>query len=123
MPSTILIKRVYEDATTGDGLRILVDRLWPRGLTKDAARVDRWMKEVAPSTALRKWFNHDPDRWPEFQKRYARELDECAELVSELVALARQGDVTLVFGAKDERHNQAVALAAYVRRKMKSRRA
>ncbi len=121
MPSTVRIRRVYEEASTGDGLRILVDRLWPRGLSKEAARVDRWMKEVAPSTQLRKWFNHDPDRWPEFQKRYARELDESADLVSELVALARQGEVTLVFGAKDEQHNQAVALASYIRRRMRSR--
>jgi uncharacterized protein YeaO (DUF488 family) len=110
----VSIKRAYSEPSTHDGQRILVDRLWPRGLTKEAAKVDVWMKELAPSTELRKWFDHRADRWPEFQKRYAKELDRSGELVSELVRLLRKKKVTLVFGAKDEEHNQAVALAAYL---------
>jgi uncharacterized protein YeaO (DUF488 family) len=108
--TAIKLRRVYEPAQPSDGTRVLVDRLWPRGLTKEAAAVDRWMRDLAPSTALRKWFGHDPARWDEFRRRYAAELREREALLEELRGLARQGPVTLVFGARDERHNDAVAL-------------
>lgn len=105
------IKRIYELARKKDGCRILVDRLWPRGLKKEAARVDEWMKEIAPSNALRKWFGHKPERWAEFQKRYRAELVKKKELLQTLRAMERKhGTVTLLFGAKDEEHNQAVVL-------------
>ena len=105
------IKRIYEPAGKKDGCRILVDRLWPRGLKKEAARVDEWMKEIAPSNALRKWFGHKPERWAEFQKRYRGELVKKKELLQTLRAMERKhGTVTLLFGAKDEEHNQAVVL-------------
>jgi uncharacterized protein YeaO (DUF488 family) len=108
--TAIKLRRVYEPAQASDGTRVLVDRLWPRGLTKEAAAVDRWMRDLAPSTALRKWFGHDPARWDEFRRRYAAELREREALLDELRDLARQGPVTLVFGARDESHNDAVAL-------------
>jgi uncharacterized protein YeaO (DUF488 family) len=113
MPSPA-IKRVYEPPATKDGLRILVDRLWPRGLKKSDAALDHWLKEVGPSTALRKWFGHDPDRWPGFRRRYRAELAKNPAL-EELRALARRRRVTLLYGAKDEAHNQAVVLAEYLR--------
>ena len=113
----IFIKRVYEKPSRRDGLRVLVDRLWPRGLSKEVPKVDLWMKELAPSTDLRKWFAHDVKRWPEFRRRYAKELEQNALLVAELEALAQKGKVTLLFGAKDEAHNQAVALAAFLKRR------
>ena len=91
-------------------MRVLVDRLWPRGLRKADAAVDRWMKDIAPSTELRQWFGHDPERWQEFRRRYARELQQHATAIDELRELARHGTVTLVFGARDEEHNDAVAL-------------
>jgi uncharacterized protein YeaO (DUF488 family) len=104
-------KRVYEPASKDDGWRVLVDRLWPRGLTKDAAKVDVWHKEVAPSDALRKWFAHDPKKWPEFQKRYRAEIAKNKGALSALKKMeSEHGTVTLLFGAKDESHNQAVAL-------------
>jgi uncharacterized protein YeaO (DUF488 family) len=93
-----------------DGVRILVDRLWPRGLSKDRAAIDRWMKDIAPSSELRKWFNHDPERWTEFQQRYKHELREHAAELEQLRALARTSTVTLLFGARDEQHNDAVVL-------------
>ncbi len=103
-------KRVYEPATREDGVRVLVDRVWPRGVSKSKAAIDHWMKDVAPSTALRKWFGHDPERWTEFRRRYRKELAEHPELLKELRALARKGPLTLVYSARDEQHNQAVAL-------------
>ncbi|MEN5074819.1 DUF488 family protein [Isoptericola cucumis] len=104
------IKRVYEAPSDDDGLRVLVDRLWPRGLSKADAHVDRWIKEVAPSSDLRTWFGHDPARFDEFARRYREELRESAEL-AELAALADDGrQVTLLYGARDEQHNQAVVL-------------
>lgn len=107
----IRIKRVYEPVDKQDGFRILVDRLWPRGLSKESAAIDLWFKEIAPSTELRKWFNHDPDKWPEFQKRYKAELKAKQALVKELRALQKkQHTVTLLYGAKEERFNQAVVL-------------
>jgi len=104
------IKRVYEKPDAKDGFRILVDRLWPRGMTKEKAAVDLWLKEVAPSTELRKWFNHDPEKWKEFQKKYREELKNNHEAVSSLKGHAKKGTVTLLYGAKDEIHNEALVL-------------
>lgn len=106
----VQIKRAYEAPSPQDGTRILVDRLWPRGVKKADAAVDGWMKEVAPSDALRKWFGHDPVRWEEFRRRYRTELAAKAGLLAELRALAKKGRLTLVYSAHDEAHNQAVVL-------------
>jgi uncharacterized protein YeaO (DUF488 family) len=106
----IQLKRAYEPPAAADGIRILVDRLWPRGLTKTEAAVDRWMRDLAPSTNLRRWFGHDPARWDEFRREYARELRLRGDLIEEVRSLARRGRVTLLFGARDEKHNDAVAL-------------
>lgn len=106
----IKIKRVYLQPDEEDGRRILVDRLWPRGLTKEKASVDLWLKEIAPSTELRKWFGHAPEKWKEFQTRYRAELRQNTEQVSLLKQEAARGVVTLLFGAKDEEHNEAVVL-------------
>jgi uncharacterized protein YeaO (DUF488 family) len=106
----IRIKRAYEEPEREDGTRILVDRLWPRGLTKEKARVDLWLKDVAPSTELRKWFAHDPAKWAEFRLRYREELKRNKEQVSLLRREAAKGTVTLVYGAKDQEHNEAVIL-------------
>ena len=106
----IRLKRAYEPPAVTDGTRVLIDRLWPRGLTKKEAAIDRWLREIAPSTELRRWFGHDPGRWQEFQRRYAVELEHHGELMDELVRLARQGTLTLIFGARDEEHNDAVVL-------------
>lgn len=106
----VRIKRAYDPASSTDGTRILVDRLWPRGLKKADAGISQWMKEVAPSTELRKWFGHDPERWEEFRRRYKAELAEKRELVGELRTLATKGPLTLVYSAHDEAHNQAVVL-------------
>lgn len=108
------IKRVYEKPSKQDGKRILVDRLWPRGLTKEKASVDLWLKEIAPSTVLRKWFGHEPDKWKEFQKRYQGELKNNKEQVSLLKEQVKKGPVTLVYGAKDEEHNEAVVLKEWL---------
>jgi len=106
----IKIKRIYELYSPSDGYRVLVDRLWPRGVKKSEARVDRWMKEVAPSTALRQWFDHDESKWNEFVSRYHSEL-KGSPAIQELIALRDQHkSITLLFGAKNERYNQAVAL-------------
>lgn len=108
----IQTKRVYEEPAKDDGFRVLVDRLWPRGLTKEKAQVDLWMKEVAPSDQLRKWFHHEEKNWAQFVKRYKAELAKKSDLLSELKKLIKQhGKVTLLFGAKDENQNQAVVLA------------
>lgn len=108
------LKRVYEPPSADDGQRILVDRLWPRGLTKEKADVDLWLKEIAPSTELRRWFDHDPAKWAEFQIRYRAELDANAEVVGALKAALKSGPATLVYGAHDEIHNDAVVLADYL---------
>jgi uncharacterized protein YeaO (DUF488 family) len=108
--TSIRIKRAYEEPDDGDGTRILVDRLWPRGLTKEKARVDLWLKDVAPSTELRKWFAHDPARWAEFRSRYLEELKRNNEPLSLLRQEAAKGTLTLVYGAKDQQHNEAVVL-------------
>ena len=110
------LKRAYKEPEPDDGFRVLVDRLWPRGVAKDKAQIDLWLKEIAPSTELRQWFQHDPQKWAEFRKRYFAELDHAPEAVALLAKQARQGKVTLVYGAKDEMHNQAVALADYLAR-------
>jgi uncharacterized protein YeaO (DUF488 family) len=104
------VKRAYAAPSADDGVRVLVDRLWPRGLSKAEARIDRWTKDLAPSTELRKWFGHDPVRWDEFRRRYRAELAGKAALMEELRALARGQPVTLIFAARDEAHNEAVVL-------------
>ena len=104
------IKRVYELPDKHDGRRILVDRLWPRGLTKEKASIDLWLKDIAPSTELRKWFGHNPDRWEEFKERYLDELKGNSEQIQLLKQELDKGIVTLVYGAKDEEHNQAVVI-------------
>lgn len=109
------IKRAYEDPASDDGVRILVDRIWPRGVSKAAARIDQWRKEIAPSTALRKWFGHDPERWAEFKRRYFAELEKRRESLDDVRALAKRKKVTLIFSAKDTEHNQAVALREYLK--------
>jgi uncharacterized protein YeaO (DUF488 family) len=108
----VRIKRVYEAPADADGKRILIDRLWPRGLTKEKARIDVWLKEVAPSAELRQWFGHDPAKWPEFQKRYQEELRANEASVRRLREELEHGPATLVYGAKDEQHNDAVVLKA-----------
>ena len=112
------LKRAYEPRTAADGRRVLVDRLWPRGVTKGRLALDAWMKDLAPSSELRRWFAHDPAKWAEFQRRYRRELRTHADLVDLLARDALEGRVTLIFGARDEAHNDAVVLAAVVRRRM-----
>jgi uncharacterized protein YeaO (DUF488 family) len=116
---SIEVKRAYEPPARSDGYRVLVDRIWPRGVTKDELEVDIWLKDVAPSTALRKWFGHDPKKWDEFRRRYARELEPHAAALRQLVDRAKSGRVTLVFGAKDTEHNNAVALKEQLERRLK----
>jgi uncharacterized protein YeaO (DUF488 family) len=106
----IQLKRAYEPPAAGDGLRILVDRLWPRGVSKAEAAIDRWDKDIAPSTQLRQWFGHDPRRWDEFRRRYTEELHQHAAMLAELRELAGQAPITLVYSAHDEAHNDAVVL-------------
>jgi uncharacterized protein YeaO (DUF488 family) len=108
--SNVKLKRVYEPAASDDGARILVDRLWPRSVTKMDAALDQWAKDLAPSTELRKWFGHDPARWQEFRCRYAEEVDQHADQLEQLRALARHGPITLVYAAQDEIHNNAIVL-------------
>ena len=110
----IKLKRAYEPAAADDGARILIDRLWPRGVTKADAAIDQWVKDIAPSTALRKWFGHDPERWGEFRRRYVAEVHRNPEQLSQLRALARQGRITLVYSAHDEIHNDAVVLRDFL---------
>ena len=114
----IRVKRVYEKPSKQDGFRLLVDRLWPRGLTKERASVDLWMKEIAPSDALRKWFGHEQEKWPEFEKRYRKELAENKDRLNEIRKLeSGHKIVTLLYGRKDEKQNQAVVLADVLKRK------
>ncbi|MGH8461206.1 MAG: DUF488 family protein, N3 subclade [Stenotrophobium sp.] len=110
------LKRVYLPPAAADGCRILVDRLWPRGLAREAAKIDLWLKDIAPSTELRKWFGHESEKWPEFQKRYSAELKQHDAAVAELRAQLRKGPATLLFGAKNETQNNAVVLHDYLRR-------
>ncbi len=121
MPDTkdtlrIMVKRAYDASAKSDGHRILVDRVWPRGLSKDELRRDDWVKEIAPSTELRKWFDHDPAKWNAFKDRYFRELDHRPEAIKSLLVKCRAGTATLVFGAKDTHHNNASALKEYLER-------
>ena len=110
----VKVKRAYESPAHDDGTRILIDRLWPRGVKKVDAALDRWAKDLAPSTALRKWFGHDPTRWPEFRIRYAQEVRQHGDQIKQLRALARQRPITLVYSAHDEVHNDAVALRDFL---------
>jgi uncharacterized protein YeaO (DUF488 family) len=114
------LKRAYDLPTKSDGRRILVDRVWPRGIARDDLRIDAWLKDLAPSTELRKWFGHDPAKWDEFRKRYAGELEQRSEALEELVENARAGQITLIFSAKDTQHNNAVALKEHLERRLKS---
>ena len=106
----VKIKRVYDPLSSEDGIRILIDRLWPRGIKKEEAKIDEWMKEIAPTTDLRKWFSHDPAKWPEFRKRYITELKNKSELFERLRSEAKKGTITLLFAAKDAEHPNAVIL-------------
>jgi len=110
----IKTKRVYEKSASQDGKRILVDRLWPRGVSKQAGRVDEWMKEIAPSEKLRNWFAHDPRKWEAFKRRYRKELEGKEDLTEQLKDISRKGTLTLVYSAKDELHNQAEALKEFL---------
>jgi len=114
----IATKRAYDPPAGDDGYRVLVDRVWPRGVAKDQLEIDAWLKELAPSAELRKWFGHDPNKWQEFRQRYARELEPRADALEQLVEKARAGRVTLIFGAKDTEHNNAVALKEEIERRL-----
>ncbi|MGE5073736.1 MAG: DUF488 domain-containing protein [Anaerolineae bacterium] len=114
---SIRIKRAYEPPSTSDGSRILVDRLWPRGISKEALKLDAWMKDLSPSNELRKRFHHEEGKWAEFEKLYFKELSQQAQLVAELRKKARGHTVTLIYAARDEEHNNAVALKRYLERK------
>lgn len=116
----VKIKRVYDEPSRDDGKRILIDRLWPRGLKKEDARIDEWRKEVTPSNELRKWFNHDPKKWVEFEKRFFTELHEQEDMVEGIISAARKGTVTLLFGSKEERFNNAAALKEYIEARMQT---
>ena len=113
----IRLKRAYDAMSRSDGTRFLVERLWPRGVSKAALQLDAWLKEVGPSTALRKWFSHDPEKWREFRRRYFRELDSRPEAWEPIVSAARRGTVTLVYSSHDTEHNNAVALQEYLQAK------
>lgn len=114
----IKIKRIYSESSSDDGYRILVDRLWPRGLSKDSAKVDLWLKDIAPSDKLRKWFSHDPKKWTEFNKKYHIELREKVNLISRLKELeAGKRTLTLLFSAKNEEYNNAISLREYLQKK------
>lgn len=108
--SHLQLKRAYERTAPDDGIRILIDRLWPRGVSKEKAALDDWMKDIAPSTGLREWFGHDPKRWPEFQRRYRAELHQHTQELDRIRSLAKTQTVTLVYSAHDEEHNDAVVL-------------
>jgi uncharacterized protein YeaO (DUF488 family) len=113
----INLKRAYDPAAKTDGERILVERLWPRGVSKDRAKIDLWLKEVAPSTELRKWFGHDPEKWRQFRRRYAAELKEKVDVIKMLKQKAKRGRVTFVYAARDEEHNGALALKEFLEKK------
>jgi uncharacterized protein YeaO (DUF488 family) len=117
---SVRVKRVYLSPADDDGTRILVDRIWPRGLTKEHAAVDVWLKDVAPSASLRSWFGHDPAKWTEFRARYAAELTANGSEVGRLRAILAEGDATLLYASKDETHNNAVVLLAFLKTGTKS---
>jgi uncharacterized protein YeaO (DUF488 family) len=112
--ATIRLKRVYEEPSKDDGTRILVERLWSRGLSKEKAAIDLWLKEVAPSADLRKWYGHDPDKWEAFRRRYRAELDAKRDVLDDLKRRLKEGTVTFVFAARDEEHNSALVLREYL---------
>lgn len=113
----IVLKRIYEESADADGFRVLVDRLWPRGVSKEKADLDLWLKEIAPSTELRKWFNHDPKRWVGFQRKYRAELSKNTDSVAVLKGVLKgKKRVTLLYGAKDEEHNEAIVLKDFLSR-------
>lgn len=114
MKPDIRCRRVYDPPRETDGRRILVDRIWPRGLSRNDAAIDLWLKDIAPSAELRKWFGHDPERWEAFVDRYARELDDNPQAVEQLLGIARSGPVTLVYAARDTEYNNAWALKIYI---------
>lgn len=114
------LKRAYDPPANDDGQRILVDRVWPRGIARDDLRIDAWLKDLAPSTGLRKWFGHDPKKWDAFRERYAQELEQRPAALEDLLDRARGGHVTLVFGARDAEHNNAVALKEQLERRRKA---
>lgn len=116
----IRIKRVYDAPESGDGVRFLVERLWPRGVRKESLKMDAWLKEAAPSDALRRWFAHDPQKWEEFRERYFAELSGRREVLAPLIEAAAKGDVTLLYSARDRENNNAVALREYVEEVMGS---
>ncbi|RMI13775.1 MAG: DUF488 domain-containing protein [Calditrichaeota bacterium] len=118
MGERIRIKRIFEPPLPEDGFRVLVDRLWPRGLPKESARIDLWLKEIAPGHDLRKWFGHDPEKWEEFQRRYFRELDQRPEAVEQLLQKTREGTMTLLYAARDPEFNNARALKTYLEKKL-----
>ena len=115
------LKRAYEPQSRSDGTRVLVERLWPRGLPKATLRIDAWLKDVGPSTELRQWFSHDPVKWPAFRARYFRELDSRPDAWRPIVSAARRGTVTLVYSSRDMQHNNAVALRDYLQSKIRGR--
>ncbi len=110
----IQLKRIYEEPSRGDGLRVLVERLWPRGFTKERASIDLWLKDVAPSAELRKWFSHDLKRWEQFRQRYQQELEAKRDLIALLKQKEREGTVTLIYAARDEGHNSALVLKGFL---------
>lgn len=117
----IRVKRVYESPEESDGTRFLVDHLWPRGVKKEEANVEGWIKAESPSNELRRWFGHDPGKWKEFQRRYFAEMDKKPETWQPLLEAARAGEITLVFSARDEEHNNAVALKRYLEKRLKAK--
>ncbi len=117
----ISVKRVYEPPAASDGTRFLVDHLWPRGLKKEAVKVKSWIKAVSPSNELRHWFGHEPAKWKEFQRRYFAELDQKPETWQPLLEAAQEGHITLVFSARDEEHNNAVALKSYLEKRLRAK--
>lgn len=119
---SIKVKRAYEPATAEDGTRYLVERLWPRGVKKEALQVEAWLKDVAPSDQLRRWFGHEPEKWAEFRRRYSKELDKNSDAWEPLRDAARSGMVTLVYSARDTEHNNAVALKEYLEAHLRKKR-
>jgi uncharacterized protein YeaO (DUF488 family) len=117
---SVQVKRAYDEPSSKDGYRVLVDRLWPRGISKEKLKVDDWMKEIAPSTELRKWYGHEPEKWPEFRKRYRSELSKppASDLLDQLVKRARKGKVTLVIGAKDAERANGAVIAEMIQEKL-----
>lgn len=117
----LLTKRIYDPPSRADGFRVLIDRIWPRGLTKEKAKVDLWLRDIAPTTGLRQWFGHEPGKWPEFRKRYFGELKGHRDLVELIVAKTKSVPVTILFGAKETRFNNAVALKEFIEKEFEGR--